>query len=119
MRLLTSAYAAVAIGVLASIHALIAGASGARDSNTAQTKPVAYGNRPFMSEHVVWSPSEGGVWQRFVYGLAVTKKGTVLAFCEGRITPGDHTPHHLLLKRSVDFGRSWSDDIFFKNGSAP
>jgi sialidase-1 len=114
MRLSTSAYAAVAIGGLVTIHALVAGASGTRDANTVQTKPVASGKHPFISEHVVWGPREEGIGSHFVYGLAVTKKGTVLAFCEGRITPGDHTPHHLLLKRSLDSGRTWSDDIFIE-----
>jgi hypothetical protein len=114
MRLSTCAYAAVAVGVIATIHALVAGASGSRKANTAQTKPGASGKRPFINEQVVWGPGEDGIGPHFVYGLTLTKKGTVLAFCEGRITPGDHTPHHLLLKRSVDSGRTWSDDTFIE-----
>jgi sialidase-1 len=107
MSLTTSVYTAVAIGVLVTIHPLVA-------PITAQTNPVASRNHPFMNEQVVWWPREDGIGQHFVYGLTVTKKGTVLAFCEGRIKPGDHTPHHLLLKRSVDSGLTWSDDIFIE-----
>jgi sialidase-1 len=41
--------------------------------------------------------------------LAVTTKGTVLAFCEGRRNSwGDSGDIDLLVKRSTDHGRSWS-----------
>lgn len=40
--------------------------------------------------------------------LASTKKGTLLAFAEGR-QAGDHSENELILKRSIDFGVSWSD----------
>lgn len=41
--------------------------------------------------------------------LIVTKKGTLLAFCEGRKTGrGDHGDLDLLVKRSSDFGKTWS-----------
>lgn len=41
--------------------------------------------------------------------LAVTAKGTVLAFCEGRKNSwGDSGDIDLLLKRSADGGRTWS-----------
>jgi sialidase-1 len=114
MRLSASAYAAVAIGVTVTIYALVAAPGGAQDLNTARMKQVAAVKGPFMDEQVVWGLREGGIGPHFVYGLAVTKKGTVLAFCEGRIRQGDHTPHHLLLKRSADSGRTWSDDIFIE-----
>ncbi|MFL7808499.1 MAG: hypothetical protein AB8I80_07705, partial [Anaerolineae bacterium] len=42
--------------------------------------------------------------------LAVTTAGTVLAFCEGRKHGrGDSGDIALLLKRSLDGGRTWSD----------
>lgn len=44
--------------------------------------------------------------------LIVTARGTVLAFCEGRRRgEGDGGDIDLLLKRSVDGGKSWSDRI--------
>ena len=42
--------------------------------------------------------------------LIVTKKGTLLAFCEGRkATRQDFGDIDLVLKRSTDLGRSWSE----------
>ena len=42
--------------------------------------------------------------------LLVTRAGTILAFCEGRVNDaGDHGSIHLLLRRSEDQGRSWSE----------
>ncbi|MFZ2655104.1 MAG: sialidase family protein [Victivallales bacterium] len=41
--------------------------------------------------------------------LLVTRAGTLLAFCEGRVDGwGDHGAIHLLVKRSEDNGRTWS-----------
>src|SRR5262249_6561478 len=41
--------------------------------------------------------------------LLVTKKGTLLAFCEGRKNgPGDSGDIDLLLKRSFDGGKTWA-----------
>lgn len=41
--------------------------------------------------------------------LLVTRAGTLLAFCEGRIhDAGDHGAIHLLVKRSEDHGRTWT-----------
>src|SRR5438094_7045457 len=40
--------------------------------------------------------------------LIVTKQGTLLAFCEGRKQgPGDSGAIDLLLKRSLDGGKTW------------
>lgn len=62
-----------------------------------------------VSETIVWSPSEPGdtVSEHFVYGLAVTNNRDILAFSEARIKPGDASPHHIVMKRSVDGGRHW------------
>jgi sialidase-1 len=40
--------------------------------------------------------------------IVTTKKGTLLAFCEGRKKPGDAGNIDLLYKRSTDGGKSWS-----------
>ena len=41
--------------------------------------------------------------------LLVTRAGTLLAFCEGRVSDaGDHGTIHLLLRRSEDNGHTWS-----------
>lgn len=39
--------------------------------------------------------------------LLTTRKGTVLAFCEGREVSSDHAANDIVLKRSEDSGRTW------------
>ncbi|MCH5720050.1 exo-alpha-sialidase [Niabella hibiscisoli] len=60
-------------------------------------------------ESVVWPQAAPGdaIREHFVYGLAVAADGTVLAFSEGRLRPGDASPHHIVLKRSQDSGKTW------------
>ncbi len=50
--------------------------------------------------------------------LLVTKAGTLLAFCEGRLYSGDdHGAIHLLLRRSEDGGQTWSrPQIIWEDG---
>lgn len=69
---------------------------------------------PFFQERVVWQYKEDGHWPHHVYGLTVTKQGTILAFTEARLAPKDADPHHLVLKRSADKGQTWSDDIYIE-----
>ena len=40
-------------------------------------------------------------------GIVVTAKGTVLAYCEARRTGGDWADMNILLRRSVDGGKTW------------
>src|SRR4051812_15074833 len=40
--------------------------------------------------------------------VVVTKKGTVLAFAEGRAANADQAQNDIILKRSMDGGKSWS-----------
>lgn len=40
------------------------------------------GAEPFYEEGLIWGFKEGGYDTHHVYGFAVTKKGTVLAFCD-------------------------------------
>ncbi|MGN7720491.1 sialidase family protein [Chitinophaga sp. 22620] len=57
---------------------------------------------------VLWQANENNILAHFVYGLAVTKKGTILAFAEARITESkDDGAHHLVLKRSTDGGKTF------------
>lgn len=52
--------------------------------------------------------------------LLTTAKGTLLAFCEGRRDTGDdRVPTDLLVKRSTDGGRTWSDQqVVYAEGEA-
>lgn len=61
-----------------------------------------------FTESEVWSAgADTGIAEHFVFGLTVAKNGVVLAFSEGRIRPGDAAPHHIVLKRSLDKGKTW------------
>ncbi len=64
---------------------------------------------PFLQKHVLWENGENGIAAYFVYGLLVTKEGTVLAVSEARIHDGtDDGAHHIVMKRSTDMGNSFS-----------
>jgi len=63
----------------------------------------------FFSQSDVWPEGGDMRYTRYhVYGLAVATDGTILAFSEGRLKPGDADPHDIILKRSKDMGRTWS-----------
>jgi hypothetical protein len=62
---------------------------------------------PLCIRSTVWQPNEAGAVNHFVYGLAVSNQGTVLAFTESRLRHPDDAPHHLVLKRSTDGGQTW------------
>lgn len=49
-------------------------------------------------------------FKRFhIPGVVVTAQGTVLAWCEARRTDGDWADIRILLRRSTDDGRTWSE----------
>ncbi len=43
--------------------------------------------------------------------LVTTRKGTILAFCEGRQSLSDHSRNDILLRRSTDGGKTWGPFI--------
>ena len=60
----------------------------------------------------VWKSGEGDYHTYRIPSVIRTMNGTLLAFCEGRKSGrGDAGNIDLLLKRSSDGGRTWSDDI--------
>jgi sialidase-1 len=62
-----------------------------------------------LESTTVWQQNENNIFTHFVYGLSVTKKGTILSFSEARIHDGtDHGAHHIVMKRSTDKGASFS-----------
>ena len=68
--------------------------------------PLAAAEAPLHKEVFV-SGTEGYHTFR-IPALLVTKKGTLLAFCEGRKTSrADHGDIDLVLKRSTDGGKTW------------
>ena len=62
-----------------------------------------------MTQDVLWKSGQGGYKSYRIPALAVTKNGTVLAFCEGRRAgAGDSGAIEILVRRSTDNGASWS-----------
>lgn len=61
-------------------------------------------------QDAVWTSGAGGYHTYRIPAVVVTTQGTVLAFCEGRKSGGgDAGEINLLLRRSKDGGRTWSD----------
>jgi sialidase-1 len=58
---------------------------------------------------VLWEKGTGDYNNYRIPSLIVTQKGTVLAFCEGR-EAGDTGDIDLLMKRSSDNGKTWSEE---------
>lgn len=88
--------------MLISIAAmLIAGACFAGDSTVTKTWEDP-------EKIVVFESGEGGYHTYRIPALIVTKKGTLLAFCEGRKNSRSDTGEiNTLLRRSFDGGKTW------------
>lgn len=63
---------------------------------------------------IVWDKGEDGSEGYRIPGIVVTPGGTVLAFAESRITYSDDAPKHLVMKRSLDGGTSWSETFYIE-----
>lgn len=66
----------------------------------------SYADTPYFYATEVFDPDSTGYRYR-IPGLAVTNAGTILAFAEERLQPGDADPHNIVLRRSTDQGQSW------------
>ena len=63
---------------------------------------------PWLEQAPVFRSGEEGYHTYRIPALAVTNRGTVLAFCEGRKnSSADNGDIDLLLRRSLDSGRTW------------
>ena len=49
-------------------------------------------------------------------GIAATRRGTLLAVCEARMTGSDWAAMDLVLKRSADGGETWSENVILAEG---
>lgn len=69
----------------------------------------------------VYRAGAGGYHTYRIPALLLTQRGTLLAFCEGRKDNArDHGDIDLLLRRSFDGGRTWTDQqiVYEEGGSA-
>lgn len=63
---------------------------------------------PFIERLTVFEAGTGGYEMYRIPGLAVTAKGTLLAYSEARRSNSDWATIDLVLRRSTDGGKTWS-----------
>ncbi len=69
---------------------------------------VVHCDEPILEKTDLFVAGDGGYKLYRIPGIVVTKKGTILAYCEARKSDrGDWGPIDVLLRRSIDGGRSW------------
>ncbi|MBN9120129.1 MAG: exo-alpha-sialidase [Planctomycetes bacterium] len=59
----------------------------------------------------LWHADTAGYKVYRIPGVVVTRSGTVLAYCEARKTASDWANIDILLKRSTDGGKTWSEPV--------
>lgn len=64
---------------------------------------------PFIEKIDLFKAGDGGFKLFHIPGIVVTAKGTVLAWCEARKKGGDWDDIRILLRRSTDDGKIWSE----------
>ena len=75
-----------------------------------------------ITQTPVYVAGEGGYYCFRIPALLFTGKGTLLAFAEGRGqhtgSCDDHGDVHIVVKRSSDLGRTWSNltTVYMENG---
>lgn len=68
---------------------------------------------PHFEEHIVWNDREDDMLTYHVPTIFVTARDTVLASADARFKEyGDFGPHHIVLKRSTDGGRTWGANTY-------
>lgn len=66
---------------------------------------------PLFDSTVVFAPA-GEYASMRIPALVITKKGTLLAFCEGRInTASDWADMDMIMRRSTDGGKTWGANV--------
>lgn len=70
--------------------------------------------QPEFNRSIVWEPKGTEIEGYRIPGIVITAKGTVLAFAEARVDYRDETPNHLVMKRSIDGGKSWSNTVYIE-----
>lgn len=74
---------------------------------------------PFLEKIDLFQAGDGGYKLYHIPGVVVTARGTVLAWCEARKKGGDWDDIHILLRRSTDDGRTWSQPVSIANVPGP
>lgn len=61
-----------------------------------------------LQKSTLFTARDGKYHHYRIPGIIATSKGTLLAYCEARITSGDWANIDILMRRSTDGGKSWS-----------
>jgi sialidase-1 len=72
---------------------------------------VAVSHAVAQSAVTVFAAGDKGYYHYRIPSLLTTPKGALLAFAEARRRPGDAGDIDLVLKRSLDNGKTWSDQM--------
>src|SRR5258708_11484610 len=64
---------------------------------------------PFSEKLDLFKAGTGGYKLYHIPGIVVTAKGTVLAWCEARKKGSDWDAIDVLMRRSTDGGKTWSE----------
>lgn len=67
-----------------------------------------------FEKHIIWNSREDNAEGYRIPGIVVTRKGSLLAFTEQRPTYGDEDPKSIVVKRSLDKGLTWSENIYIE-----
>jgi sialidase-1 len=74
---------------------------------------------PFIEKLDLFTAGQGGYKLYHLPGVIVTAKGTLLAWCEARKNGGDWDDIRILLRRSTDDSRTWSEPQSIAEVSGP
>ncbi|MEX2569454.1 MAG: sialidase family protein [Cyclobacteriaceae bacterium] len=70
--------------------------------------------QPLFEPSIVWEAGEKGMDGYRIPGIVIAKDGTALAFSEERPDYKDEAPKSLVVKRSNDKGKTWSQNIYIE-----
>lgn len=87
-----------------------------------RTIKFSAGQQPLFDSSIVFEPMEGRYASMRIPALVSTPKGTLLAFCEGRISSAsDWADMDLLMRRSTDGGKTWAPHVVIapRDGNKP
>jgi len=105
-------HSALLIAFLTTVLLVAAAAASASSAGRSHGPLIVFQQRA-IPDHIV---REGHARDATQYGyripsLLVTKKGSILAFSERRLGLHDHAQNDIVLRRSTDGGKTWSDEI--------
>ncbi|NND06781.1 MAG: exo-alpha-sialidase [Saprospiraceae bacterium] len=69
------------------------------------------------TKSIVWDANENNMTGYRIPSIVITPNETVLAFAEERAIYVDQAPKSLVLKRSIDQGKTWSSNIYIEKST--